>query len=390
MNDLQIAVVTDGLWRKSVSVIRALGKGKIKVVVLGDSWATAGFWSRFVARRLKAPVAAEDAAAFGQALRRAADLHPEPRVLYPMEEASLQYVSDHREELAQLQYRFLLPAPDALAVARDKGRTIAFAQERGIPAPRTFSPASFEDFQKAIAHFEPGHFVCKPTHGTGSAGVRYGDFKDAEEAAEYWKTHSPLVVQERIPAEGRAVGVSLLFDDSGSCVASFVHERIQQYPNSGGPSTDRVSITDDVLRTHSIRLLESLNWRGIAMVEWKLHPVTGRPALMEINPRFWGSLELAIRSGVNFPLMYHQICEGRSVEPVHSYKTGVRCRWLIPGDILRYMTAPAREPLLQFLRGLPGQAEEFDLKDLRGSVAVFVCTFLSALQPKYWRYLRRR
>lgn len=40
------------------------------------------------------------------------------------------------------------------------------------------------------------------------------------------------------------------------------------------------------------------------MVEWKVDLRDGRPKLMEINPRFWGSLELAVRSGVNFPSLY--------------------------------------------------------------------------------------
>ena len=119
MNELQTAVVTDGLWRKSLSVIRSLGKAGVKVIVLGDSWATSGFWSRFARGRVKAPVAAEDVGAFAEGLRKAGSLLPGPRALFPMEEASLQYVSDNREELTALGYRFLIPSPEALAIARD-------------------------------------------------------------------------------------------------------------------------------------------------------------------------------------------------------------------------------------------------------------------------------
>jgi len=53
---------------------------------------------------------------------------------------------------------------------------------------------------------------------------------------------------------------------------------------------------------------------------------------MEINTRFWGSLQLAIDSGMNFPwLLYQLACDGHT-DPVYTYKTGLRLRWLL-GDL---------------------------------------------------------
>jgi len=190
---------------------------------------------------------------------------------------------------------------------------------------------------------------------------------------------------------GAGLGVSLLMDCEGQCVASFAHERIKQYPNSGGASTQRVSVHNPELVRMSIQLLHALDWRGIAMVEWKIDLATGSPKLMEINPRFWGSLELAVRAGVDFPYLYAQCAAGKMIEPVHTYHVGCRCRWLIPGDLLRYWTQQAseRESLREFARGLPAEAEEWDLRDIRGTVASIACQALLALQPKYWKYMRR-
>ena len=71
------------------------------------------------------------------------------------------------------------------------------------------------------------------------------------------------------------------------------------------------------------------------MVEFKKDPRDGQCKLMEINPRFWGSLELSVLSGVNFPyLLYRMETEG-DIEPVIDYKEGIRCRWLLPGDIVQ-------------------------------------------------------
>ena len=127
------------------------------------------------------------------------------------------------------------------------------------------------------------------------------------------------------------------------------------------------------------------------MVEWKVDLRDGRPKLMEINPRFWGSLELAVRSGVNFPSLYADADRGCIMMRPDTYRTDVRCRWLIPGDILRWLTdKPShRERLRDFLQGLPTQAEEWDPEDLRGAIACCACQGLSALRPKYWKFLTR-
>jgi hypothetical protein len=77
----------------------------------------------------------------------------------------------------------------------------------------------------------------------------------------------------------------------------------------------------------SIRLLDALEWEGVAMVEYKRDHRTGRHFLMEINPRFWGSLQLAVDSGVDFPSYLYQAIEGREVTPITQWETGRRSRW---------------------------------------------------------------
>jgi len=36
---------------------------------------------------------------------------------------------------------------------------------------------------------------------------------------------------------GKGLGVSLLMDAEGNCAAQFAHERLREYPITGGPST---------------------------------------------------------------------------------------------------------------------------------------------------------
>ena len=61
----------------------------------------------------------------------------------------------------------------------------------------------------------------------------------------------------------------------------------------GVPQATRVAVPEEWIQ-QAERLLKSVNWSGVAMVEFKVDEATGRPYLMEINGRFWGPLQLAI------------------------------------------------------------------------------------------------
>jgi predicted ATP-grasp superfamily ATP-dependent carboligase len=63
------------------------------------------------------------------------------------------------------------------------------------------------------------------------------------------------------------------------------------------------------------------------MVEYKMEARTGTPYLMEINGRFWGSLQLAIDAGVDFPNLLLALSHGQSPAPITEYRIGVRNRW---------------------------------------------------------------
>lgn len=387
-----IALVTDALWRKSVCAIRALGKSGYRVSALGESRVSPGFYSRYCQKRFRGPLASEDPDGFGEVLHRAiAAARGEEVVLLPMEDATCEWVLRNGSSLPA-NVHWLLPEQQSFAIARDKGLTMLKAQELGIPCPKTFFPKSVDELSALVAGHDVEEFVLKPRTGSGSSGLVYGASIRSVSLAAHWNSHGPLLLQERVPAAGEARGVSYLFDAGGQPRAAFAHRRLRQYPVGGGPSTQRESVPLDELHEHSEKLLRALGWRGVAMVEWKLHPNTGRPMLLEINPRFWGSLALAVHAGVDFPTRYVEAALGRpQVNISRPYGIGVTCRWLVPGDLLRYVSEPAaqRESLVSFVRGALRDSEEFDRADLSGSFASTVAPFLLAAQPRYWRYLRR-
>jgi predicted ATP-grasp superfamily ATP-dependent carboligase len=95
----------------------------------------------------------------------------------------------------------------------------------------------------------------------------------------------------------------------------------------------------------ALRLLQPLGWHGPAEVEFKIDERDGRPKLMEVNTRFWGSIGLSIRAGLDIPCMACRLALGEHVEPVTEYAVGLRYRWFIPYSPLSFLRSATSRSL---------------------------------------------
>jgi predicted ATP-grasp superfamily ATP-dependent carboligase len=229
----------------------------------------------------------------------------------------------------------LLPFPDAEQFIDlcDKQLVLERAKAHAIPVPaqivvRTRHDISSEplptDFPVAL---KPARSVAGGDGHRIRTGVTYAsDAAQLDRALHDIPDEAyPVLVQQLIGGVG--FGISVLVWD-GTVVAAFAHRRIREKPPTGGVSVVRESIAiDESLLNKSVSLLADFDWRGVAMVEFKLDARTNTPYLMEINGRFWGSLQLAIDAGVDFPALLVRLALGDRVSPVTSYEIGVQSRW---------------------------------------------------------------
>ena len=159
------------------------------------------------------------------------------------------------------------------------------------------------------------------------------------------------LVQEYIPGEGR--GVFLLMNQ-GRVRAAFADRRVHEKPPSGGVSVVSESMAlDPRLLAYAQQLLAALKWHGVVMVEFKHDRRDGRAKLLEINGRFWGSLQLAVDAGIDFPYLLYRMAVDGDVEQAFSYREGVRLRWW-PADLdsllLRFRNGKGLGGLGEFLK----------------------------------------
>jgi predicted ATP-grasp superfamily ATP-dependent carboligase len=334
-------LILDGFWNKALAAVRSLG-GRGFFVAAGESTRFApALFSRYCRRRFIHPSVTGHPEEFLAALERElAAGHYD--VLLPMELSTQLLVTKHRQRLEAL---VRIPFADANLALRvhDKGFLVSYAMQQGIDCPATFLPRGPEEAAEMAAEL-PYPVLVKPRHSSGGRGIVRVE-READFLAGYARVHAryPMpIVQECIPPGGDALGVAVLMNFASEPRASFVYRRLREYPITGGPSTLRESIWNPELQEGAERLLSSLGWVGVAMVEFKVHPGDRRPKLLEVNPRFWGSLHHAIVCGVDFPFLLHSLAMEGDVARVPGYRVGVKSRSLLHGELLHFLANPER------------------------------------------------
>jgi predicted ATP-grasp superfamily ATP-dependent carboligase len=333
--------VTDGYWRKTLAAVRALGRCGVQVTTGESTYLAPALFSRYSHSRVRTPSPVLQPSHYLDFLEKYLSHHPH-HVLMPMEEDTLLLLARNRERFQKIT-RLPCAAHHHLLFARDKLNVLRRAEDLDIPTPKTFEVNRMAEAKTLSGHVEYP-VVVKPRVGSGSAGLQYVTEPAQLPAAleQVFRSGQLPLVQERLPAEGTGIGASFLLDHNHQVRASFVHRRLREYPVQGGPSSLRQSIIHEQARRDGAKLLENLRLVGVGMVEFKIDSRDGTAKLLEVNPRFWGSLALAINAGVNFPYLLTLLALGLDFPAVHTYRVGHLCRWLLPGDILHFLNNPNR------------------------------------------------
>lgn len=288
-----MAFVTDALLRKSVVVCQSLGRQGIDVAAGSTTRLSPAFFSRHCREQLVYPSPKDRPGAFIQVVLDYLRRRPHD-VLLPTDDATLAVCSQHRNELERLTH-LPFPPPAQLAYGLDKAPTMQLAEQLGIPHPRTLLPRSSAEaasLGKALA--QP--LVIKPRSSCGGRGIAYvaaGEDVGARWAAVH-EQHAFPMLQACIPP-GTKYDVGVLMNRNSRRVATFVQKELRHFPLRDGLSTMQESVHRPDLMDRAVALLQAIGWYGLAEVEFMEHAVTGEALLLELNPRFWASIQLAVK-----------------------------------------------------------------------------------------------
>ena len=350
-------LVLDGTSRAAVETVQSLGKRGLEVHVAARADCPA-FRSRWAARRLAQP-STSDSQKFFDWLRALPDDYSliVPATGYGLHHFARLSESDPLRELA------VLPPAEALHTALDKARTLETATRLQISGP-----ASSLRTRRGAAGGGAFPRVLKPVSRVLERGpdlteafpILVRDEEQRREALERLLQLCPVLEQEMVPGIG--IGVECLYA-RGQLVWHFAHERLHEGTGGGlgsGSFYRKSVIAPPALLAAAKALLDELSWHGVAMVEFKYEPASGRYWLMEINPRLWESVALAIDAGVDFPYGLFCVATDADPGPQPAYRRPYYTRHM-PPDLdwiarrIRGEGAPGARELLSFLRVLIGQ-----------------------------------
>lgn len=359
-------IITHARVRSALVATRNLGKQGIRVVTADSIYPSTSFFSRYSSSYFVYPSYKTHPELFISSIKHRVQKN-DIKVLMPIYEETY-VISKYKDAFDTIVH---VPVPDYEKIFKtnNKRYLMGFADEIGVKTPQTWKINNISELRQVAKKIEfPA--VIKLAESVGSKGLRY-TYSEDELILEYKKVIQKFginpsgypLIQEYIPGDG--YGVSMLFNQ-GDPRAIFTHKRIREYPITGGPSTARISVRHAKMEKYATMLLKELEWHGVAMVEFKLDDRTKEPVLMEINPRFWGSLNQAICAGVDFPyLLYTMAMEG-DVQPVFTYKVGVKTRWML-GDcraLIDYIRTEKRVEILKDFLKFNGQYyDDLSLKD---------------------------
>ena len=353
------AIVLDGQLKSALCAVRSLGAQGVSVVCAAERSTAMACHSRFVRRHFIYSPAKTDPVGFVEDIiaqsKKLYDESGEKPVIFAFSDATSLLLAREYDRITP--YAVMpMPSLESVEIAADKERTYALASELSIPTINIYNKEAWDTILYPAVVKNRHSLVWKeekPVSGSAAFVFSRNELESTYNTVYKATGEAPLVMKF---VEGDEYGIEVVCD-RGEVLASFAHKRIRSLSPRGGAAVvkETASETDEVRMMHeyAYALMRRLAWTGPAMVEFKIDTETGQVLLMEINGRFWGSLPLAVRAGVDFPLITYALARGAVSKLQTSLPRRVRtrhflgdCKWLIAvlfaRDPLRKILYPSR------------------------------------------------
>ena len=319
-----------GVEYQALGLLRQLRSAGISCVLVDeDAWGPARF-SKWRSPFFQCPPYTDDAF-WPWLVRLQQDQKLGGWVLIPTHDEQVQQISLHYEE-AQKRFRYAGPQGDTYRLVYDKRLSYEWCQRRGVSSPVSYLPGSKDDLPNGTLDYP---FIVKPSikrnfkrcsKAKAIAVDSTQELRDLLRGQLAEVSTDELLYQEIIPGGGRQQWSYAGFFVRGQPVAAFTACRQRQHPPDFGRASTYVAAEHDAeVERESRKVLEALQYTGLAEVEWKRDPRNGQLKFLEVNARCWGwhSLSGAV-VGDLAPMLYHFLVNGEAKPLVPRYGA----RWI--------------------------------------------------------------
>lgn len=168
----------------------------------------------------------------------------------------------------------------------DKHSFLQKASDVGVPIPKTYKISS------EIENFPV--FYKDDREATDSQKIK----GIANSKAELPENENGVLFQNLL-THPSTFGFGFIAKE-GEVLCAVQHEEVLSFPKIGGSAVYIKSLQEEKVKKYSEDLIRSLNYTGWGLVEFKMNNDGTDYELMEINPKFWASIEFSLRKNPMF------------------------------------------------------------------------------------------
>lgn len=331
-------LLTYGWVRSSYAALRNLSDHGVRVWVTDQDRVGMSQWSRFKVGFSRYPNYYANEAAFVDRIASLCAIH-NVKYIFPSHNET-EILAKHRRLLPVGTDR-LIPHFEHCALLNNKSRATELAKSLNIPVPRKLSYRAVSEIEQNAKNLGFTRMVVRLLTGNSAKGVYF-----ANSGAEAQQLVHSLVARYRLASDrypmieewvsGSDVSCAVLYWD-GEPIVDFCHKSLREKTVNGGTSTFREAFSHVGISQASRQLFTEIKWHGLAQVDFKWCEETNKFWFIEVNPRLWGSLPLAVSGGIEFPYLAW-LCAERGPAYAKEYasrlpkKNPWRVQWLL-GDL---------------------------------------------------------
>lgn len=337
---MNTVLLTNAQQRKTLAALRSLATKDIKVIISEDTYFNPAAFSKYCYKFVKSPSPKNSPVEYYEWLFKTI-VDYKCDTVFPMDDDTMDIVMKNHIELSTI-CNIPIPPLKSYILSKDKGKSVEYVKQCGIDCPNTIVMKELESLEKVSKELIYP-VIIKPTQSSGSRGIRLVN-NSVEFISEYIKIHKiyPYPIIQEYIGTGFRYDVCLLIDKNRELIAAFIQKELRHFPLKMGPSTLQESIYYPELLEMATKIMKKLPWYGIIELEFMMDNRDGKLKFMEINPRFWGSLHTSIAAGIDFPYLLFKLVNGEEVSIKQEYRVGIKGRWLLPGDLLHFITNSER------------------------------------------------
>jgi predicted ATP-grasp superfamily ATP-dependent carboligase len=331
--DLSV-LVTSADSKQALAVVRSLSKLGVDVSAAGAPRFSQSFYSKRCSQTYRYTDPKIDITQFISDLKSITKTQHFD-VLLPIRAATTVPIAKYQEEFEHVNIP--IDTYQNIELAHNKRKTFEHAENCGVPIPATYCPENTDELRSIADRIEyPA--VIKLRKTAASRGLRYVHSRD--DLLEEYRREGPEkmsldysnpLIQEYV--SGDIHDVCVLFRN-GELKKALTQKRIRMFPKSGGAGVVNVTTERPDLIEFARDLLSPIEWSGVAQIEFMDGPELDDPKLIEINPKIWGTTELSIAAGMNFPRYLCDLAVDQEIQgPQTEYRRGLHFIWYEGGLI---------------------------------------------------------